>query len=167
MSEVPKGTESWTTPEFFESNARADDIRTACIPVLQKVHKLLYDPQIESDRNERRRLYAQLEQDDGKLLEMGIRPGMATGKDLQEYQKNPLVTAQYLAGQLLDLIGGNTPSRAESTDSIGENTSTLQDNVKMIETVDLSPSTHEFIIDQQMFTFISEGFAIDKATLSG
>jgi hypothetical protein len=167
MSEVPKGSESWTTPEFFESNARADDIRTACIPILQKVHSLLYDPQIESDKDGRRRLYAQLEQNEGKLLEMGIEPGMATGKDLQEYQKSPLVTAQYLAGQLLDLIGGNTPSRAESTGSIGENTATLQDNVKMAKTIDLSPNTHEFIINQQMFTFISEGFAIDEATLSG
>ena len=166
MSEVSDNSKNWITPEFFESNAKASDIRTACVPILQKLHRLLYDPSIKDNQEERDKLYAQLEQDNGKLLEMGIEPEMETGKDIKEYQKSPLVTAQYLAGQLLELTGRNIPPVPESTDSIGENTATLTENIKIVETADSSPDARDFMINQQMFIFIQDSFAIDESILT-
>lgn len=165
MSEEPRGSQSWATPEFYESNARADDIRSACVPILQKLHRLFYDPAIIEDFTERSRILSEIELDNGALIELGVELRMEEGRALVEYQSNPLVAAQYLAGQLLRLIETDTDSSA-STKQIGEGVEELGDDVMIINSLDFSPQARDFAVKQQMFLFIKDGFAIDDSTLT-
>lgn len=166
MIEKKNDSESWANLSFFESNKKSSNIRLTCIPIIQKLHRLMYDPKIAENDNERRKLFSQLEQDNGALIEMGIEPGMKKNHKLEEYQKSPLLTAEYLAGQLVNLIGRNTPSINEHLGSIGENTTTLSDGNKIIESIDISPSSRDFMVTRDIFNFLKDGLAIDDSTVS-
>jgi len=165
MSEAGKDTK-WPSVEFYQSNAKAEDIRAACIPILQKLHKLFYDPEVTEDSSERSKLYAQLELDNGKLLGLGIEPNMKLGRDFKEYHSPPLTAAEYLAGQLIKLTGEHIPAMSEFTGSVGENTVSLEDEAKIVEADDFSPQARDFSVKQQIFNFVKDGFAIDDAAVN-
>lgn len=165
MSEAGEKTD-WPSVEFYQSNAKADDIRTACIFILRKLHRLFYDPALVEDSDEKSKVYAQLEIDNGKLLELGIEPGMKVGRDFKEYQSNALLAAEFLAGQLIRLTGEHIPSAPKLTDSVGENATSLGDEAKIVEADDLSPQTRDFSIKQEIFNFVKGGFAIDDVTIN-
>lgn len=153
------------TVEFYEGNAIAEDIRNACIPIVRKIHKLLNDPTISNDVGTRSFLYAQLELDNGKLIELGIEPNIEMGKSLEEYWTKPLVSARYLAGQLIKLTGETLPAVSEFNGTVGENAITLDDGIQMVDSLDAAPKTLDFSVIQTILTFVQNGLAIDNTDL--
>lgn len=160
MSESSTST-GWETPEFYQSNLQAAEIRLACIPALQKISELLYNPALAGDRDAQAKICSELELENGKLINLGVLQGMESGRQLSDYQKNPLLAAQYLAGQLLQLTGISIPAMMEASQSIGENVANL-DRVSIVETADMSPYSREFAVIQQMLLFIKKAFALSE-----
>lgn len=166
MSELSQGR-GWATAEFYQSNPRAAEIRRACVPILRNLHRLLYDPEIENDSEARARLESEIEVGNGALIELGIRPNMKTGKAARAYQSNPLLAAQYFAGQLLSLIGSDTHSMSTSTEDIGPGAHKLGHDIVMIDALDFAPGSRKAAARQDTFRTISGGFAIDDSMLDG
>lgn len=144
--------------EFYQSNAKAEDIRNACIPILQKLYTLLYNEEVAKDKGEQARLYSQLELDNGKLIDLGVSSKMKMGKPLKEYQSNPLTAAEFFAGQLIPLTGTQIPSEKEAVALLEEFSQPLDS--------ELPPKLREFNTKRDMFRFIQYGFAIDDQTIN-
>lgn len=153
------------TVEFYQKNAIAEDIRNACIPIVRKVHRLLHDQSISNDAERRSFLYAQLEFDNEKLIELGVEANMEMGKSLEEYWTKPLVSARYLAGQLIRLTGEMIPAASELNGTVGENAITVDDSIHIVNSLDAAPETLDFMTEQMILTFVQNGLAIDNSDL--
>lgn len=144
--------------EFYQSNAKAEDIRNACIPILRKLYTLLYNEEVAENKGEQARLYSQLELDNGKLIDLGVRSKMKMDRPLKEYQSNPLTAAEFFAGLLIPLTGTQIPSEKEAV--------ALMEEFSQSRDSELPPKLREFITKRDMFRFIQWGFAIDNQTIN-
>ena len=106
MSETDQTPSPWQpTVEFYKGDPKAYEIRRVCLGVLEKIRKLLGDPKVMEDRVAQQNLYAALELDEGRLIELGVSAGMHVGKPLPFFELNPLHAAQFVAGQLMPMTG--------------------------------------------------------------
>lgn len=152
--------------EFYQSNAKAEDIRNACIPILQKLHQLLYNEEVAKDKGEQARLYSQLELDNGKLIDLGVSSKMKMDRSLKEYQSNPLTVAEFFAGQLIPLTGTQIPSEKEAVALMEEFSQSRDNDTFLAESSELPQKLREFITKRNRFRFIQWGFAIDNQTIN-
>ena len=114
MSETEQALPSWQpTVEFYKGDPRANEIRTVCLGVLEKMRKLLGDPEVMENREVQQNLYAVLELDEGRLIELGVKPRMHVGKPLSFFQSSPLHAAQFVAGQLMQKTGEDLTSEKD------------------------------------------------------
>lgn len=87
--------------EFFLSSPRSAKIREVCSDALQSLNSLLHNTQIAGNREKRQEVYEDLERSGEQLFDLGIEENMHLGKQLKNFQANPVVFAEFLAGQLL------------------------------------------------------------------
>ncbi|MDP3733149.1 MAG: hypothetical protein Q8Q91_01275 [Candidatus Daviesbacteria bacterium] len=91
--------------DFYLSNPRSAEIRSVCLTIIQALERLMSDTDVAQDPSIQTDLYAQIEIQNGKLIDLGIRAGMNLGKKVEDYEVNPIMSAEYLAGQLFSLMG--------------------------------------------------------------
>lgn len=93
------------TKEFLLSGPRSAQIRDVCVGIVRRLNALLYDPAVGKSSDRQSQLYAELEAQGGKLIELGIEPEMHVGKPFEEFQASPVITAEWVAGQFYRATG--------------------------------------------------------------
>jgi hypothetical protein len=105
MKEKVQGQEQprWQpTAAFYESDTTSRDIRAVCIQIIDRMDMLRYGDVSEQEKTA---LYGQLDADKKRLVSMNITAGMHKGIPLIKVKDDPVLTAEYLAGRLLPLVG--------------------------------------------------------------
>ena len=86
------------TKEFFETNPRSARIRELSLSLIDEYAAVVGDQGIEGDAIDR------LIGFNHELAEMGVEPGMQTGRPKIDYLSDPVITAEWAAGQIRSLI---------------------------------------------------------------
>lgn len=146
--------------KFYRSNPRSNTIRETCIPAIDALDRLLHDPKVTEYSEFRSSLYSQLEMVNGKLVELGIKPGMHLGKPLADFQTNPVTAAEFLAGQLIPLTGRSIPSETEVMPIIEEFTEKKVGNARVIDSQSLPDKAHDFRVVRGVVELIRNNFDI-------
>lgn len=161
MSESAENRPWRPNKDFYLSNPRSREIRGACLLALQGLERLMNDPEVAKDSAKKSELYAQIEVQNGKLIELGIRPEMHVGKPEEDFKANPVMTAEYLAGQLFDLMGIQIPSETEIVPIIQEHNELQEEkSIALVELSRLPKKFHEHAVNRTMLNFIEENFDI-------
>ncbi len=98
------------TKEFLMSNPRSAELRGVNLGIVNRLNKLLHDPEVAESRDKQSQIYAELEAQGGKLIELGIKPEMHVGKALEEFKSDPVAITEYIAGQLYEATGHQVTS---------------------------------------------------------
>lgn len=108
------------------SKLSAEDIRTlelrrASLEIANCWDKLLHDPTLKDDPTKEAEVLTRYGAEMQKLQKAGITKGMHVGKP-KEFFSSPQAMAEYVAGQLIDVAGGDTsiPSEREVMPTIQE-----------------------------------------------
>lgn len=105
--------------EFLESTETSKRIREIGVKILNRVSQLMIlDP--ETDSNEVSRINSELEMLEGEFISLGIQRDMNTGKTKNEYEASPIVTMQWIAGQIYHFYIIPIPSEDEVIGPLGE-----------------------------------------------
>lgn len=147
---------------FYLSNQRSNEIRAACIPGIQALNKLLSDPAVINDRAIQSTLYSDLEVVNGRLIELGITPGMHVGEPLSAFQSNSVTAAEFLAGQLISLTGRTIPTEKGTTPIIKEFSEGSIGNATLVKGGVLPDKGVEFLTTRGVVAFIEDGFDIPQ-----
>lgn len=86
--------------DFYDADPNAKHIRDICVDLTANFARLLWDKSLATTE-EREALKAQMRLSGEQLTALGITPNMNTGRKQQTYRRNPVVFAEYVAGQLL------------------------------------------------------------------
>lgn len=105
---VPRG-------DFYDADPRAKQIRDICVGLTANFARLLWDKSLADE--ERQALKAEMQSSGEQLTALGITASMNMGRKQQTYQRNPVVFAEYVAGQLLPYTGYN-PRSEESVEPL-------------------------------------------------
>jgi hypothetical protein len=90
--------------EFFETNERSKALRNIAVEVVDDLETLIEDREVNSDEKKKAITYARLEAADGKLKELGITVHMNAGLSEEAYKSDPVLLAEFIAGQILDFL---------------------------------------------------------------
>lgn len=168
MSEGQEEPTFWKPDiSFYQSDPRSKEIREICIPAINALNRLLHDPGVGKDSELRLSLYSQLEEVNGRLVELGIRPGMHLGKPLEAFQGNSVTAAEFLASQLIPLTGRNIPSESDAAPIIEEFTEEKSENVRIFDSQALPGKANDFRTIRGVVAFIEENFDIKSVDDKG
>lgn len=120
--EIPKLRETPWKPDaaFYESDPRSKEVRATCVPAINSLNKLIYDPLVRADAGLRSSLYSQIQEANNRLVELGVSPSMHEGKPYEYFKSNPVVASEFLAGQLANIMGNTIPSESDAMAIIEE-----------------------------------------------
>lgn len=152
---------------FYQSDPRSKEIREVCIPAISALKQLLYDSEVGKNSELRLSLYSQLEKVNGRLVELGIKPGMHLGKPLEAFQGNSITAAEFLASQLIPLTGRNIPSESDVMPIIEEFTEKKSGNARILDSQTLPGKANDFRTIRSVVAFIEENFDIKPADDKG
>lgn len=150
---------------FFLSDPRSAELREVCIGIVECTTSLSEDPAIASDIPSQQQLYAELEHLGGRLIGMGIEDDMNTGLPEEAYRADPVITAEWIAGQLLSCTGSHIPSETEiipivqefaieMIPPIQELTEVKAENVHAIDLEGIPPKMQRFMEEKALLSFI-------------
>lgn len=108
------------TREFWFSDIRSGALREINLAIANHVLDLLHDPEVMQDTERQHELYTKLEYLNGLLIEMGISPDMQTDFPVEVYYKDPVIAAEWIAGQLIQFTGKRLVSEQEAQPIISE-----------------------------------------------
>lgn len=128
------------TKEFLTSTPRSSQIREVCLGIVNRLNALLHDPEIAQNTDRQSQLYAELEAQGGKLIELGIKPDMHVGQPLEAYKSNPVTAMEYVAGQLYETTGHKVVSESQSMPIIQEFSETRLGRAHLIPNADQIPN---------------------------
>lgn len=106
--------------DFYLSNPRSTELRGVSLAVIKCLYSLLHVPEIIQDVEKQREIYAELEAHNSRLIELGITPDMQVELDPEVYRQNPVIMAEWVAGQLIPFTGRRIVSEAEVLPMIQE-----------------------------------------------
>lgn len=138
------------TKEFLLSDPRSAQIREVCIGIVRRLDTLLHNPEVARSQDEQSQIYAELEAAGGKLIELGIVPDMHVDEPAEAFKANPVMTAEYVAGQLYETTGHTVVSETAAMPIIQEMTEAQSGPVSVISGKNLTPKLREFIIMREM-----------------
>jgi hypothetical protein len=95
--------------DFYNSDPRAKQIRDVCVQLTTNLARLLWDKTAKTDEA-RQTLEADMLACGEQLTLLGITPSMNMRRKQQTYHRNPVIFAEYVAGQLLPYSGHKTRS---------------------------------------------------------
>jgi hypothetical protein len=87
--------------EQFLADDRAREIRSVCMVVAHTVEKMFQEERTEAH-------FQQLLQCRVRLDELGIKPMMQCGLPEQAYEEDPILMAEYVAGEWMDALSVHT-----------------------------------------------------------
>jgi len=121
-----------SSKEFLTSTPRGAKLRAISVAVIRRLNLLLYSPDVAGDTKLQAQIYAELEHLNGQLIEEGIEKEMHTGQPLEYFQSNPEACSEYVAGNILLVLGEKFVSESEAMPivqefNIGENEYPLVD----------------------------------------
>ncbi len=145
---------------FYRSNPRSNAIRETCIPAINALDRLLRDPGVGKNPDLRSSMYSQLEEANGKLVELGIEPGMHLGKPFGAFQASSVTAAEFLASQLIPLTGRSIPSEADVMPIIEEFTEEKAGNARIVDSQTLPDKAQDFRVVRGAVEFIKDSFDI-------
>lgn len=130
--------------DFYDADPRAKQIRDICVGLTANLARLLWDKSLATDE-ERQALKAQMQLSGEQLTDMGITANMNTGRKQQTYRRrNPVVFAEYVAGQLLPYTG-YSPRSEESVVPLVQEFSVDEGLVDSSE--GLSPALEDYYVE--------------------
>ena len=138
------------TKEFYLSNPRSAQLREIGVAIVRKLDALLHDPEVAQNQDRQSQLYAELEIHGGQLIEMGIEPHMHVGKPQEAFQADPVVMAEYVAGQLYETTGHQVVSEAAAMPIIQEMSEAQSGPVHVISGKNITPKLRDFIVMRSM-----------------
>lgn len=109
------------TRDFYLNDPRSAEIRTACLEAFIPLAQTQVDPGLPLTNQEREDLSVILERVNGKLIELGIKPNLHVGTSVETLRNNPVMTAEWVAGQLLGLLGDSVTTDHELLLTSGKN----------------------------------------------
>lgn len=133
------------TKDFFLTNPRSAQLRGICLSIVHNLDALIHDPEVvQSDA------YAQLEALNGQLIELGVRLYMQEGLPQEIYSQNPVIYAEWFAGQIIRLTGVHIVSESEIV-PIRQEFSQVQtpEGVSIIESSESLPQKLNNFIDMR------------------
>lgn len=98
--------------DFYDMDPRAKQIRDICVGLTANFARLLWDESLTTDE-ERQALKAEMQSSGEELAALDITEKMHMGLEERTYLRNPVVFAQYVAGQLLP-YSGHSPRSEDS-----------------------------------------------------
>lgn len=108
------------TREFWASEPRSSKLREVNLAIANRVLDLLHDPEVMRDSDRQHRLYTELEALNGELIELGVTPDMQVDLPVETYGTDPVIAAEWIAGQLIQFTGQRLVSEQEAQPIIGE-----------------------------------------------
>ena len=138
------------TKEFYFSNPRSAQIREVSVAIVRKLDTLLHDPEVARSQDRQSQLYAELEMHGGQLIELGIGPNMHVGKPQEAFQADPVVMAEYVAGQLYETTGHQVVSETAAMPIIQEMSEAQSGPVHVISGKNITPKLRDFIVMRSM-----------------
>lgn len=113
--------EPWKpTREFWASDIRSATLREINLAITNRVLDLLHDPEVMQDTDRQHELYTELEALNGELIELGITPDIQIDLPVEVYYQDPVIAAEWIAGQLIQFTGRKVVSEQEAQPIIGE-----------------------------------------------
>jgi len=116
------------TRKQFNSNPRSKEIRDISLGIIKNVDALLHKPDVDQLQAS-----ASIEALSGQLIGLGITPNMQCGKPEDAYH-DPVVMAEYVAGQILESMGRAIPSESSVVPIIEELSVAQYGNIHVLET---------------------------------
>lgn len=101
--------------DFYDADPKAKQIRDICVELTANFARLLWDKTVTDE--ERQALKEQMQLCGEQLTGLGITPNMNTGRKQQTYRRNPVIFAEYVAGQLLP-YSGYSPRSEDSVEPL-------------------------------------------------
>lgn len=130
---------SWS----FKKNKRADAIRNECIVITRNMARMLWDDSLSKE--DRQNMQNESYQAGQHLAEFGITEGIHTARRQKTFWKSSLITAEYVAGQLLP-YSGYKPRSEKSLKPIFEEFTIVEDD-QVIETKMMPQRITDFFVD--------------------
>ena len=150
-SSQPRKDKTWRpTKEFLLSDPRSTEIREVCVGIVHRLDALLHDPEVARSQDRQSQLYAELEMQGGRLIELGIRPNMHVGSPLEAFQSNPVTTTEYVAGQLIEQTGASVVSESATMPIIQEMSEVQSGSAHLISGKNITPKLRDFMVMRSM-----------------
>lgn len=151
------------TKDFYLNNSRSNEIRSACLEALIPLAQTQEDPNPPLTNQEREDLSVTLERVNGKLIELGIKPNLHVGTNVEILRNSPVMTAEWVAGQLLSLLGDSVTTTNQVGPIIGEyNILPTDHELSLTSGKNLPPKLVNFLTARQQRKVIGDFLDIDS-----
>lgn len=150
--------------DFFLSDPRSAELREVCIGIVTRIEDLSEDPETRDNEERKLTLYAELELLGGRLIEMGIEPNMNEGLPQSTYQASPVISAEWLAGQLYEFTGHTVTPISDVIRIIEEFD---ESEIAGVSGVDMSQAPNklkDFVVNRQIVASLGSLLDIPKPT---
>lgn len=138
------------TKEFYLSNPRSAQLREVGVAIVRKLDVLLHDPEVAQNQDRQSQLYAELEMHGGQLIELGIVPHMHVGKPQEAFQSDPVVMAEYVAGQLYETTGHQVVSETQAMPIVEEFSEAQSGRAHLLSGKNLPNKLKDFMVMRSM-----------------
>lgn len=101
---IERGQSHAPTAEFFASNPRSVQLRAICLPIVRALDDLVTAEAVSS-LNAVAQLRERIDRSREELVLLGIEPNMHVGEDPRNLRTDPVMLAEYIGGQLIQLDG--------------------------------------------------------------
>lgn len=143
--------EPWRpTKDFYLTNPRSAELREVGLGIVRRLDALLHDPKVSEDQEKQSQLYAELEAQGGRLIELGIEPDMHVGKPEEAFKSSPVTMAEYVAGQLFETTGAQVISERDISSTVQEMSETSSGSAHFIKGENVTPRLRDFMVMRSM-----------------
>ncbi len=153
-NEIPEPTK-----EFFLSDPKSAKIRETSLVIIQKIAELLHDPELADNPTEKAVAYSTIQNLTHELTELGITPNMHVGIEGTEIKSDPVIAAEYIAGQLLKLTDTHIISEKKVSPLLDEFNELPQDQVRLIDTQNMPKKITDFVTQRSVLNILLKMFA--------
>jgi hypothetical protein len=136
--------------DLLLTNARSAVLREVSLGIITRVDALLHDSDIVHDQNKQVQLYAELEAQGGRLVELGIESNMHVGTPHHVFLSQPVLMAEYIAGQCCKLAGSPVVAEHDILPTIQEMGESHAGSLHVIEGKNNTPRLGTFLAVQAM-----------------
>lgn len=147
----------YPSEEFYLKNGRAACIRQICLAIVEQIDAILHRC---SDQVERQKRYGDLERLNGELRELGIVAQMHVEDQLplEAFQVSPVLAAEWLAGQIVPLLGKQLPIEATAVVVLSDFTQQPLSQLSLFESEGQPALVLDFRVVRSMLNFAKKCF---------
>ncbi len=148
--------------DFYLSNSRSAEIRSMCLITIQALERLMSDADVAHNPLIKVDLYTQIEIQNGKLIGLGIRTGMhvCKGAKVEDFEADPIMSAEFLAGQLFRLMGIKVSSETELYNISQEHNELEEKSFVLFDPNMISAKGRDYLVYRSVLNHITTKFDI-------